>query len=110
MRRKNTNVLLVFGVVIAIILLMIWLFFGDNIGTGGKSRDRSDDRRTKISDKVGYKKEGCVVNSFYDAAINILDESLCAYTNLPKNTLKSVNLGKFLYLEMTWSSAPFYVE
>ena len=30
--------------------------FGDNIGTGGKSRDRSD--------KVGYKKGGCVVNSF----------------------------------------------
>ena len=28
MRRKNTNVLLVFGVVIAIILLMIWLFLG----------------------------------------------------------------------------------
>ena len=26
MRRKNTNVLLVFGVVIAIILLMIWWF------------------------------------------------------------------------------------
>ena len=26
MRRKNTNVLLIFGVVIAIILLMIWLF------------------------------------------------------------------------------------
>ena len=28
MRRKNTNVLLVFGVVIAIILLMIWVFVG----------------------------------------------------------------------------------
>lgn len=31
MRRKNTNVLLVFGVVIAIILLMIWLFFGTTL-------------------------------------------------------------------------------
>ena len=28
MKRKNTNVLLIFGVVIAIILLMIWLFLG----------------------------------------------------------------------------------
>ena len=35
----------------------------------------------------------------------------CAHIQTyPKNTLKSVNLGKFLYLEMTWSSAPFYVE
>ena len=31
MRRKNTNVLLVFGVVIAIILLMIWLFMGTTL-------------------------------------------------------------------------------
>mgnify|MGYP000211769619 FL=1 len=31
MRRKNTNVLLVFGVVIAIILLMIWLFLGTTL-------------------------------------------------------------------------------
>ena len=31
MRRKNTNVLLVFGVVIAIILLMIWLFLGTSL-------------------------------------------------------------------------------
>ncbi len=31
MRRKNTNVLLVFGVVIAIILLMIWLFLGKTL-------------------------------------------------------------------------------
>ena len=28
MRRKNVNVLLIFGVVIAIVLLMIWLFLG----------------------------------------------------------------------------------
>ena len=31
MRRKNTNLLLVFGVVIAIILLMIWLFLGTTL-------------------------------------------------------------------------------
>ncbi len=31
MRRKNTNVLLVFDVVIAIILLMIWLFLGTTL-------------------------------------------------------------------------------
>lgn len=31
MRRKNTNVLLVFGVMIAIILLMIWLFLGTTL-------------------------------------------------------------------------------
>lgn len=31
MRRKNTNVLLVFGVVIAIILLMILLFLGTTL-------------------------------------------------------------------------------
>ena len=31
MRRKNTNVLLVFGVLIAIILLMIWLFLGTTL-------------------------------------------------------------------------------
>lgn len=31
MRRKNTNVLLVFGVVIAIIMLMIWLFLGTTL-------------------------------------------------------------------------------
>ena len=31
MRRKNTNVLLVFVVVIAIILLMIWLFLGTTL-------------------------------------------------------------------------------
>ena len=31
MRRKNTNVLLVFGVVIAINLLMIWLFLGTTL-------------------------------------------------------------------------------
>ena len=31
MRRKNTNVLLDFGVVIAIILLMIWLFLGTTL-------------------------------------------------------------------------------
>ena len=31
MRRKNTNVLLVFGVVIASILLMIWLFLGTTL-------------------------------------------------------------------------------
>ena len=31
MKRKNTNVLLVFGVVIAIILLMIWLFLGTTL-------------------------------------------------------------------------------
>ena len=31
MRRKNTNVLLVFGVVIAIILLTIWLFLGTTL-------------------------------------------------------------------------------
>lgn len=31
MRRKNTNVLLVFGMVIAIILLMIWLFLGTTL-------------------------------------------------------------------------------
>ena len=31
MRRKNTNVLLAFGVVIAIILLMIWLFLGTTL-------------------------------------------------------------------------------
>ena len=31
MRRKDTNVLLVFGVVIAIILLMIWLFLGTTL-------------------------------------------------------------------------------
>ena len=31
MRRKNTNVLLVFGVVIAIILLMIWCFLGTTL-------------------------------------------------------------------------------
>ncbi len=31
MRRKNTNVLLVFGVVIAIVLLMIWLFLGTTL-------------------------------------------------------------------------------
>ena len=31
MRRKNTNVMLVFGVVIAIILLMIWLFLGTTL-------------------------------------------------------------------------------
>ena len=31
MRRKNTNVLLVFGVVIAIILFMIWLFLGTTL-------------------------------------------------------------------------------
>lgn len=31
MRRKNTNVLLVFGVVIAIILLMVWLFLGTTL-------------------------------------------------------------------------------
>lgn len=31
MRRKNMNVLLVFGVVIAIILLMIWLFLGTTL-------------------------------------------------------------------------------
>lgn len=31
MRRKNTNVLLVFGVVIAIILLMIWSFLGTTL-------------------------------------------------------------------------------
>lgn len=31
MRRKNTNVLLVFGVAIAIILLMIWLFLGTTL-------------------------------------------------------------------------------
>ena len=31
MRRKNTNVLRVFGVVIAIILLMIWLFLGTTL-------------------------------------------------------------------------------
>ena len=31
MRRKNTNVLLVFGVVIAVILLMIWLFLGTTL-------------------------------------------------------------------------------
>ena len=31
MRRKNTNVLLVFGVVIAIILLMNWLFLGTTL-------------------------------------------------------------------------------
>ena len=31
MRRKNTNVLLVFGVVIPIILLMIWLFLGTTL-------------------------------------------------------------------------------
>ena len=31
MRRENTNVLLVFGVVIAIILLMIWLFLGTTL-------------------------------------------------------------------------------
>ena len=31
MRRKNTNVLLVFGVVIAILLLMIWLFLGTTL-------------------------------------------------------------------------------
>lgn len=31
MRRKNTNVPLVFGVVIAIILLMIWLFLGTTL-------------------------------------------------------------------------------
>lgn len=34
MRRKNTNVLLVFGVVIAIILLMIWLFLGTTLEQG----------------------------------------------------------------------------
>ena len=31
MKRKNTNVLLIFGVVIAIILLMIWLFLGPTL-------------------------------------------------------------------------------
>lgn len=31
MRRKNTNVLLIFGVVIAIVLLMIWLFLGTTL-------------------------------------------------------------------------------
>lgn len=31
MKRKNTNVLLIFGVVIAIILLMIWLFLGTTL-------------------------------------------------------------------------------
>ena len=31
MRRKNTNVLLVFGMVIAVILLMIWLFLGTTL-------------------------------------------------------------------------------
>ena len=35
MRRKNTNVLLVFGVVIAIILLMIWLFLGTTLEQEG---------------------------------------------------------------------------
>lgn len=31
MKRKNMNVLLIFGVVIAIILLMIWLFLGTTL-------------------------------------------------------------------------------
>ena len=31
MKRKNTNVLLIFGVVIAIILLMIWLILGTTL-------------------------------------------------------------------------------
>lgn len=31
MKRKNTNALLIFGVVIAIILLMIWLFLGTTL-------------------------------------------------------------------------------
>ena len=31
MKRKNTNVLLIFGVVIAIILLTIWLFLGTTL-------------------------------------------------------------------------------
>ena len=31
MKRKNTNVLLIFGVVLAIILLMIWLFLGTTL-------------------------------------------------------------------------------
>ena len=31
MKRKNTNVLLIFGVVIAIILLIIWLFLGTTL-------------------------------------------------------------------------------
>ena len=31
MKRKNTNVLLIFGVVIAIVLLMIWLFLGTTL-------------------------------------------------------------------------------
>ena len=31
MKRKNTNVLLIFGVVIAIILLMIWLYLGTTL-------------------------------------------------------------------------------
>ena len=31
MKRKNTNVLLIFGVVVAIILLMIWLFLGTTL-------------------------------------------------------------------------------
>ena len=31
--------------------------FGDNIGTGGKSRDRSDDRRTKYLIRSDIKRE-----------------------------------------------------
>lgn len=31
MKRKNTNVLLIFGVVIAVVLLMIWLFLGTTL-------------------------------------------------------------------------------
>lgn len=31
MKRKNTNVLLVVGVVVAIILLMVWLFLGTTL-------------------------------------------------------------------------------
>ncbi|WP_199830387.1 hypothetical protein [Parabacteroides bouchesdurhonensis] len=31
MRRKNANMLLIFGVVIAIVLLMVWLFLGTTL-------------------------------------------------------------------------------
>lgn len=31
MKRKNTNVLLIVGVVIAIVLLMVWLFLGTTL-------------------------------------------------------------------------------
>ena len=40
MRKKSVNTLLVFGVVVAIILLMIWLFLGTTL---------VEDTNTKIS-------------------------------------------------------------